>query len=192
MGYKNNVVIKLAQAIIDIQSDKNCNVDTLLEKLWAELDHASKSRESLKVLAIPDHMQSVPPKFIEAHIYMDPDNRTHDVPKGYRLRWALLTNRLWPSGFSANDEPIYEQVHNVSGAEYVDMWLERLPDATEFGDRLAQKLRRRIDRDHMLKTANSFGAGTNKPVELLRLTITHKEFCRNQGLDYEEPVAYDA
>lgn len=183
-GTNKKLTNLLAQAILDINA-QGADVLEVIDRLNCDMRDIADTSEPLMPLRKYNEEWKAPVLETMTRFY-DQNEFEREVPQGYRLRVAFVTNKSWCGTYdTSTQEPNYHEVPDASGAEYVDVFLERvamrdcdIPKANTF--------RHMLQDSHMLKTMNSFGTGTAVPCEYMRFTIMHDKFREEQLMDTPE------
>uniref|UniRef100_A0AB39CET1 Uncharacterized protein n=1 Tax=Pseudomonas phage HRDY3 TaxID=3236930 RepID=A0AB39CET1_9VIRU len=180
MSLENKMAGLLQQAAQDIAGRSDSAVIEIVQRLSSDLNlmvyEFDKANEK--------HPEGKPrPVFNRMPCYTDVNGHDHMVPEGYDLSYTLITNRVWPDGYDAQNKlPDYVGVPLGSGAPFVDLWLVRDPEHKEPNMAGATALWEIIKEDCMVKTFNEFHTGTKNAAKVVRHTTTHFKFETQQAL----------
>lgn len=182
MSIENTKLINLlARAIQDINAPGSDALE-VIDRLNCDLRDVADTSVPFLPRRKYDEVWKAP-ELVTLDCFYDRNEFEHAVPKGYRLRVALTTNKSWCDTYNTTtQEPNYIEVPNASGAEYVDVFFERVAQH-DYDLKRAIIFEGILKDTYMLKTMNSFGPDTGVPCLMCRYTVVHEEFRAEQTMD---------
>jgi len=180
MTNRNQVISKLAQAILDVQqADGNAALTLVLARLSSDLDDLQVGKVENAALPVANR----DPQLIQVENYFDQLGTNCPIPKGYKMFVALVTDLVWPQAFSiTKGRPVYEASPNGSGAEFVDMWLARDPEVEPHPSTMEAFKALLLEDGYLVKTAKEFNQCTDTHSFVVRLMVHHEKFCKHQQI----------